>query len=121
MYRRCSSVLVSLALILATSASAMAQSGRGRQLRIQQTLRGEVVAPPVAEAQPARRSDPIAPATATGETRRNSALIYHDASSNQKKDSGEYHMTKGDKRAGWILLGVLVLGVVVMIANDGDF
>ena len=118
------SVLVSVALILATSAAAMAQSGRGRQLRIQETLRGEVSMPliaEIAEVQAKRRSCPPAPTTATVETRKHSALIYHDATSNQKKDSGNYHMTKGKKGAGWILLGLLVVGVAVMIANDGDF
>ena len=122
MYRRCSSILVALALILATTAvSAMAQSGRGRQLRIQQTLRGEVVVPSVAEVRPTQRSEPGAPAMATGKTWRNSTVIYHDDTSNQKKDSGDYHMTKGDKRAGWILLGVLVVEVIATIANGGDF
>ena len=97
-----------------------AESGRGRQLRIQQTFRGDMVGPSIAEVQPAQGSDPGAPSSATGKTQRNSALIYHDARSTQKQDSGEYHMTKGDKRAGWILLGVLVVEVLATIAN-GDF
>ena len=118
MYRRFSSVLVSLALILATAAvSASAQSGRGRQLRIQQTLGGEAVARQVADVQPAS-NNPDAPAVKTGAARRNSILIYDDATSNKKKDDGEYHMTKGDKRAGWIILGVLVLGAIAQIIPD---
>ena len=120
MYRR-TSVAISLALILALAAvPAMAQSGRGRQLRIQQMLPGqaEVATPATAEVQPASRETSTGSA-ATKMPIRNSTLIYSDASSDQKKDNGEYHMTKGDKRAGWILLGLLVLNAVT-IMQDGN-
>jgi len=52
------------------------------------------------------------------ELRRNGGLIYDDAAANQKKNDDDYHMTKGDKRAGWILLGMLVLITVATIASD---
>jgi hypothetical protein len=52
------------------------------------------------------------------ELRRNRGLIYNDAAANQKKNDDDYHMTKGDKRAGWILLGMLVLITVATIASD---
>jgi len=122
MYRRLS-VPISLTLILAISAvSAMAQSGRGRQLRIQQMLpdQNEVATPATAEIQPASSETGTASAL-TKMPVRNSTLIYNDAASVQKKDNGDYHMTKGDKRAGWILLGVLTLVTVSLIANGGDF
>jgi len=45
-------------------------------------------------------------------------LIYNGAASHQKKDDREYHMTKGDKRAGWILLGLVVLAAIGAIAGD---
>jgi hypothetical protein len=45
-------------------------------------------------------------------------LIYNDAAANQKKDDGEYHMTRADKTAGWILLGFLVLEVAIIVSQD---
>ena len=51
---------------------------------------------------------------------RSARLIYRDnAGQTQKND--DYHMTKADKRAGWILLGVFTFFVIVEIANGGDF
>ena len=51
-------------------------------------------------------------------SRRTKGLIYNDAAANQKKDDGEYHMTRADKRAGWILLGLLVLEVAIIASQD---
>ena len=119
MYRRFPSILVTFVLVLSlATVSSLAQSGRGRQLRIQQTLRGESAAPVVAEVSEIPRIDAGLSKASPMEIRRNRGLIYNDAAANEKKDDGEYHMTKGDKRAGWILLGALVLITVATIASD---
>ena len=120
MCRRRSIVSVSLVLILTAAAvSSMAQSGRGRQLRIQQTLRGEVVVSSAAEIKPDLRNPPGVTTMSTGETQKSSALIYKHGSRNEAKKSGAYHLT--DRTAGWILLGIFVFETGVLIANDGDF
>src|SRR5882724_7784611 len=116
MFRRCPIVLVTLTLVVAAATvTSMAQSGRGRQLRIQGALRWESDELSVAEVQDDRKPEPGFSGPLPVETRRSTALIYNDAASNQKKDDGEYHMTKGDKRAGWILLGLGVLATISMI------
>jgi hypothetical protein len=118
MFRRYSAVLVTLVLLLATTAvSSQAQSGRGRQLRIQGTLRSGSVAPEATEAETDQRTDRGSSNGPLVLSRRTKGLIYNDVTSNQKKDDGDYHMTKADKRAGWILLGLLVLTAVI-IAQD---
>ena len=119
MYRRFPSVLVTFALVLSlATVSSLAQSGRGRQLRIQQSLRGEPAAAVVAEASEIPRIAAGLSKAGPMELRRNGGLIYNDAAANQKKNDDDYHMTKGDKRAGWILLGMLVLITVATIASD---
>jgi hypothetical protein len=101
-----------------------AQSGRGRQLRIAEKLAGEIPASTMIESPP-KNPTPRTLQTGSsisGATRdsRSARLIYRDnASKTQKND--DYHMTKADKRAGWILLGVLAFYVVVGIANVRDF
>ena len=98
MCRRRSIVSVLLVLILAASAfSSLAQSGRGRQLRIQQTLRDDVVMPAVAENRPDLGSAPRA-AMSTGETQKTSAPIHQNGSRNKTNKSGENHLT--DRNAG---------------------
>ena len=115
MCRRRSIVSVSLVLIVAASAvSSMAQSGRGRQLRIQQTLRGEVVMPAAAENQPDLGSAPAA--MSTGETQKTSAPIHQNGSRNKAMQSGKNHLT--DRNAGWILLGLLVFGSAVYVLGN---
>jgi len=118
MCRRRSIVSVSLVLILAASAvSSMGQSGRGRQLRIQQTLRGEVVMP-AAESKPDLGSAPGAAEMSTAETQKASAPVCQNRSRNKTNKSGENHLT--DRNAGWILLGVLVFeGAVYVLGNAG--
>jgi hypothetical protein len=119
MFAKYSIVLVTLILVFAAATvPSMAQSGRGRQLRIQGTLRGESVLPPAAETQDQQKIDPVFSGTSPKETRRSGVLIYNDAAANQKKDDGEYHMTRADKRAGWILLGLAVLETISMISQD---
>jgi hypothetical protein len=49
---------------------------------------------------------------------RRSRLIYNDAATNQQKDDEDDHPNRADKRAGWILLGLLVLSTIAM-ASDG--
>jgi len=101
-----------------------AQSGRGRQLRIAEKLAGEIPTDTMVENPP---KDPAARtlqsgSSISGATRdsRSARLIYRDnAGQTQKND--DYHMTKADKRAGWILLGVFTFFVIVEIANGGDF
>jgi hypothetical protein len=119
MCRRRSIVSVLLVLIMAASGvSSMGQSGRGRQLRIQQTLRGEVVVPSAAESKPDLGSARGDAAMSTGETQKTSAAIHQNGSRNKAKKSGEYHLT--DKNAGWILLGVLVFeSAVYVLGNAG--
>ncbi|SRR6266571_4584577 len=117
MCRRSSIDSVSLVLILAASAvSSLAQSGRGRQLRIQQTLRGEVVVPAAAESKPDLGSARGVTAMSTGETQKTSAAIYQNRSHNKANKSGDYHLT--DKGAGWILLGLLVFGSAVYVLGN---
>ena len=116
MLRRYSLVLVGLVLVFASApVTSRAQSGRGRQLRIQGTLLSESVAPEATDAEDQKtvRGFPEAPPVLS---RRTKGLIYHDAS--QKKDDGEYHMTRADKRAGWILLGILVLEAAIIASQD---
>jgi hypothetical protein len=118
MFRGFSIAVAIILLVAATTVSSQAQSGRGRQLRLQGLLRSESVAPTATNIQGDRKIDPGFSRPAAIEVRRGGALIYNDAASNQKKDDGEYHMTKGDKRAGWILLGLLVFYAIGTIAGD---
>jgi len=119
MFRRYCVVLVALVLVIASAAvTSKAQSGRGRQLRIQGTLRSESVAPEATEAQVPQKTDRGFPDAPLELSRRTKGLIYNDAAANQKKDDGEYHMTRADKRAGWILLGFLVLEVAIIASQD---
>ena len=119
MFRRYSIVLVVLALMISsTAATAKAQSGRGRQMRIQGILRGESVAQEATVAQADLKTDRGSSDSPVVLSRRTKGLIYNDAAANQKKDDGEYHMTRADKRAGWILLGFLVLEVAIIVSQD---
>ena len=119
MFRRYSAVLVTLVLLIATTAvSSRAQSGRGRQLRIQGTLRNGSVAPAATEAETDQRTGGGSSEAPLVLSRRTKGLIYNDATANQKKDDGEYHMTKADKRAGWILLGVFVFWAAIIASDD---
>jgi hypothetical protein len=119
MFRRYSIVFVVLVLVAAAAAvPSKAQSGRGRQLRIQGILRSESVTPEATEVQVDQKADPGFSDAPLVLSRRTKGLIYNDAAVNQKKDDGEYHMTRADKRAGWILLGVLVLEVIVIASQD---
>jgi hypothetical protein len=119
MFQRYSIVFLNLVLVIASAAvTSKAQSGRGRQLRIQGTLRSESVAP-VATAAPAdQKTDPGFSDSPLVLSRRTKGLIYNDAAPNQKKDDGEYHMTRADKRAGWILLGLFVLWGAIIVSED---
>lgn len=87
MCRRCPSVLVALVLVdsLAT-VPALAQSGRGRRLRIQQTLSGESVAPVVAEISEVQRINGGLSKPSPVGIRRKRDLIYNDAAANRKKE-----------------------------------
>lgn len=117
MFRRYFIVLVTLVLLVASAAvSSKAQSGRGRQLRIQRPLRGESVAPEATETQADQKTN--RGFSDTQQSRRAKGLIFNDAAANQKKDDGEYHMTRADKRAGWILLGFLVLEAAIIVSQD---
>jgi hypothetical protein len=123
MFQRYSIVLLTLVLVIASAAvTSKAQSGRGRQLRIQGTLQGESVAPEATEAQPDQKIDPKTDRSSSDSplilSRRTKGLTYNDAAANQKKDDGEYHMTRADKRAGWILLGFLILEVAIIVSQD---
>jgi hypothetical protein len=118
MFRRYSIVPVVLVLVISSAAvTSKAQSGRGRQLRIQGILRGESV-PESTEAQADLKTDRGSSDSPVVLSRRTKGLIYNDAAANQKKDDGEYHMTRADKRAGWILLGFLVLEVAIIVSQD---
>ena len=119
MFQRFSIVLLTLVLVIASAAvTSKAQSGRGRQLRIQGILRSESVAPEATEAEPDQKSDQGSSNSPLVLSRRTKGLIYNDAAPNQKKDDGEYHMTRADKRAGWILLGFFVLEAAIIISQD---
>ena len=119
MFRRYSIILVVLVLVIASAAvTSKAQSGRGRQLRIQGILRGESVAPESTKAQADLRTDRGSSDSPDVLSRRTKGLIYNDAAANQKKDDGEYHMTRADKRAGWILLGLFVLWGAIIVSED---
>ena len=120
MFRRYCVVLVALVLVIASAAvTSKAQSGRGRQLRIQGTLRSASVAPEPTEAKADQKTDRGFVDAPLVLSRRTKGLIYNDATANQKKDDdGEYHMTRADKRAGWILLGFLVLQAAIIISQD---
>jgi hypothetical protein len=107
-------LLVALLATICTQSS-IAQSGRGRQLRIAERLNGQT---PSNSTIPGESRQ--APSAVTekdrfsvfGRTTRNSTLIY--------RDSGEeHHPNRADKRAGWIMLGVLAFYVGVLIANSG--
>jgi hypothetical protein len=114
MFRKGSIILIAVSLLAATAITSVAQSGRGRQLRIQEMQRGELPSQSPALVEGVAGDQQIAPGTSDRSSVkiRKSPLIYNDAPS---KDDGEYHMTKGDKRAGWILLGLLVIGAIVMV------
>ena len=119
MFRRYCVVLVAVVLVIASTAvTSKAQSGRGRQLRIQGILRSESVAPEATEGQPDQKTDRGSSDSPPILSRRTKGLIYNDAAANQKKDDGEYHMTRADKRAGWILLGLFVLWGAIIVSED---
>jgi len=125
MRQKCSLVVALTFLIFTVCAQPTdAQSGRGRQLRITEKLAGEIPASTMIENPP---KDPAARTLQTGSlisraTRDSGSgrLIYRDNAGKTQKTDG-YHMTKADKRAGWILLGVFTFFVVVEIANGDDF
>ena len=103
--------LLILLLAIVCTEPAAAQSGRGRQLRIAERLNGQ------ASSRAANPEDSQKPSTtnqnkvsSSGKSSLNSTLIYHD--------NGDYHQTRADKRAGWILLGVLAFYVVLGITTD---
>ena len=119
MFRRYCVVLVAMILVIASAAvTSKAQSGRGRQQRIQRILRSESVAPEPTEAKADQKTDRGFADAPLVLSRRTKGLIYNDAAANQKKDDGEYHMTRADRRAGWILLGFLVLQAAIIISQD---
>ena len=119
MFQRYSIVLLTLVLVIASATvTSQAQSGRGRQLRIQGALRSESGAPEAANALVDQKTDSGISDSPLVLSRRTKGLIYNDAAANQKKDDGEYHMTRADKRAGWILLGVFVLEAIIIASQD---
>ncbi len=119
MFQRYFIVLLTLVLVIASAAvTSRAQSGRGRQLRIQGILRSEFVAPEATEDQSDQKTDRGSSDSPPILSRRTKGLIYNDAAANQKKDDGEYHMTRADKRAGWILLGLFVLWGAIIVSED---
>ena len=118
MFRRCFIVLVTLvSLVASTTVTSMAQSGRGRQLRIQGTLRSEPITPVVTDVQDDQKVKTGFSDSSAVATRRTRGLIYADAAADQKDDD-EYHMTRADKRAGWILLGFFVLETIILVNQD---
>ena len=118
MFRRYSIVLVVLVLVIASAAvTSKAQSGRGRQMRIQDILRESVASEPT-KADADQKTDRGSSDSPVVLSRRTKGLIYNDAAANQKKDDGEYHMTRADKRAGWILLGVFVFWAAIIASDD---
>ena len=119
MFQRYSMVLLTLVLVIASATvTSKAQSGRGRQLRIQGTLRSESEAPEPIETTAVQKSNDGFSDPPLVLSRRTKGLIYNDAAANQKKYDGEYHMTRADKRAGWILLGFLILEVAIIASQD---
>ena len=119
MFRRFFIAVSLVLLVAAATVPSQAQSGRDRQLRLQGLLQKESVAPAAINVQEEDRKIDFGFSKPSAiEVRRSGALIYNDAAPNQKKDDGEYHMTKGDKRVGWILLGLLVLGGIGQIAQE---
>jgi hypothetical protein len=118
MFRRYFLVFVVVLVIASAAVTSKAQSGRGRQLRIQGSLRRESVTPGVTETQADQKSDGGFSESPLILSQRSRGLIYNDSAANQKKDDGEYHMTRADKRAGWILLGFLVLEVAIITMQD---
>ena len=110
--------LLAVLLVTIYAPFSAAQSGRGRQLRIAERLNAQTSSSPTIPEDWRR-----APAAVTenrvsisGKTTksRNATLIYRD-------NGEEHHPNRADKRAGWILLGVLAFFVGAEIANGGDF
>lgn len=118
MFRGCLMVMTLVLLFAAITAPAQAQSGRGRQLRIQGLQSGETVPPEGAENQEVQKTVFGLSRPSTIKIRTNGGLIYNDAAANQKKNDGEYHMTRGDKTAGWILLGATALVTIALLSQD---
>jgi hypothetical protein len=119
MFRRYSLVFLALVLVFASAAAPLrAQSVRGLQLRIQRTLRSESDAPDATEEETDQKTDRGFSDAPLVLSRRTKGLIYNDATANQKKDEGEYHMTRADKRAGWILLGLFVFWGAIIVHGD---
>lgn len=109
-----------LVLLLATICTqpSVAQSGRGRQLRIAERLNGQTLSNATIPEDWRRAPKAVAEnrvlisgnAIKSG----NATLIYRD-------NGEEHHPNRADKKAGWILLGFLAFFVGVEIANGGDF
>jgi hypothetical protein len=132
-FTRALAVVAILALVVTP---AFAQSGRGRQLQIMQQLNPE---PSVQTAEETGGNTNVSDVTGVLTNPKNSspvrginlppvqdprsiALIYNNNAANQpNKKSGDYHVTKGDKIAGWILLGWFAAMAAIEISNDGDF
>src|SRR5512132_2505017 len=89
MARRYSAVIVSLVLVVLQAVSSQAQSGRGRQLRIQGTLRIESVAPQAIESSADQKIDSAVSAGEPVLSRRTKGWVDNEGAANQKKDDGE--------------------------------
>ncbi len=107
--------LLVLLLVAICSQPIVAQSGRGRQMRIAERLRGETPGsvPVPEETQTATVRENRFSLSGNIAKSKNARLIYHDDT--------EHHPNRADKKAGWIMLGVLAFWIGVEIANDGDF
>jgi hypothetical protein len=105
-----------LAFLLVTTCTqpSAAQSGRGRQLRIAERLKGKTSVSVSVPQDAAAVGDNRFSVPGNITNCRNARLIYSN-------DSEEHHPNRADKKAGWILLGVFAFFIGAEIANGGDF
>lgn len=102
-----------------------AQSGRVRQLSYAKRIKADTSKPlSIIESSSQLKTD-ARPNLATGNTRAGklSPLVYNNNARNQadKSSDGNYHMTKGDRIAGYAILGYVILTGIIWIIHDGDF
>lgn len=126
MFRKYSSL--ALALMLCCVMPVAAQSGRVRQLSYAERIRADASRPLSDNATDSTsriKTSSTAKSSLTtnnSQSGRLSPLVYNNNTPNQANQSdGDYHMTKGDRIAGYIILGYVIVTGIVWIIHDGDF
>lgn len=120
--------VIALAVTLSCVMPVAAQSGRVRQLSYAERIRADASKPlsntdadSISQAKTGASSK-ASSATVNSKGGKLASLVYNNNMRNQADQSdGDYHMTKGDRTAGYILLGLVVVYTIITIASGGAF